>query len=76
MRLVDLLVVIGIDSESCEKIQICHPGEDWDEYDTFYVGSKLLKPFYDLKIQSLSAIETDVFRVELVFGKEEGGVNG
>ncbi len=76
MRLVDLLTVIGIDRESCEKIQICHPGEDWDEYDTFYVGSKLLKPFYDLKIESLSAIETDVFRVELDFGKEEGGVDG
>lgn len=76
MRLVDLLTVIGMDSESDEKIQICHPGEDWDEYDTFYVGSKLLKPFYDFKIKALSAIETDVFRVDLDFGKEGGGVDG
>lgn len=73
MRLVELLAAIGIDNESNEKIQICHPGCDWDEYDTFYVGSKLLKPFYDLKIESLSAIEMDVFRVDLDFD-EKGDV--
>lgn len=76
MRLVDLLAAIGIDNESNEKIQICHPGCDWDEYDTFYVGSKLLKPFYDLKIESLSAIEMDVFRVYLDFGKKGDVVDG
>lgn len=76
MRLVDLLAAIGIDNESNEKIQICHPGCNWDEYDTFYVGSKLLKPFYDLKIESLSAIEMDVFRVDLDFGKKGDVVDG
>ena len=76
MQLVDLLAAIGIDSKSDEKIQICHPGGDWEIYDTFYVGSKLLKPFYDLKVECLSAIETDVFRVDLDFGKEEGGADG
>lgn len=71
MRLVDLLVAIGNIEESNEKIQICYPGRDWNEYDTFYVGSKLLKPFYDLKIESISAIEMDVFRVDLNFEKKE-----
>ena len=76
MRLVNLLETIGMDSESDEKIQICHPGGGWKIYDTFYVGSKLLKSFYDLKVQCLSAVETDVFRVYLDFDKEEGGADG
>lgn len=41
-------------------------------YDTFNAGSELLKPFYDLEISCLSAIETDVVRVDLAFDKEEG----
>lgn len=72
MRLIDLLAAIGMNVESGEKIQICHPGRDWEDYDEFYVGSKLLKPFYDLKIKSLSAINTDVIRVDLEFDEKEG----
>ena len=72
MRLIDLLAAIGADVESSEKIQICHPGRDWEVYDTFNAGSKLLKPFYDLKIKSLSAINTDVIRVDLDFDEKEG----
>lgn len=75
MRLIDLLAAIGMNVESGEKIQICHPGRDWEDYDEFYVGSKLLKPFYDLKIKSLSAINTDVIRVDLEFDETGGGVN-
>lgn len=73
MRLIDLLVVIGMDVERDEKIQICHPGRNWEDYDEFNVGSKLLKPFYDLKVKSLSAINTDVFRVDLDFDEKGGG---
>ena len=72
MKLIDLITVIGGDSESEDKIQICHPGRSWENYDTFNTGSKLLKPFYNLKVSCLSAIETDVIRVDLAFDKKEG----
>lgn len=75
MRLIDLLVAIGTDVESDEKIQICHPGRNWYNYDTFNAGSKLLKLFYNLKVSCLSAIETDVIRVDLVFNEKEGEVD-
>lgn len=70
MKLIDLLTTIGASDDSCEKIQICHPGRDWESYDTFNAGSGLLKPFYDLRVKCLSAIETDVIRVDLDFIKK------
>lgn len=75
MRLIDLIAAIGDDPESEDKIQICHPGRNWEDYDTFNAGSKLLRPFYDLEISCLSAIGTDVFRVDLVFDEKEGEVD-
>ncbi|WP_270425418.1 hypothetical protein [Blautia intestinalis] len=72
MRLIDLLSVIGMDVESCVEIQICHPGRNWEDYDEFNAGSKLLEPFYDLKINCLSAINTDLIRVDLDFDEKEG----
>lgn len=33
-------------------------------------GSKLLKPFYELEIKVLSAVNTDVFRVDLDFDEK------
>lgn len=70
MKLIDLLMAIGADVESDEKIQICHPGRNWEDYDEFNTGSELLKPFYDLKIKSLSAINTDLIRVDLDFDEK------
>lgn len=70
MRLIDLLAVIGADVESDEKIQICHPGRNWEDYDEFNAGSKLLKPFYDLQVKSLSAMRQDTFRVDLDFDEK------
>ena len=72
MKLIELLTAIGVSDESCEKIQICQPGRGWGDYDTFNAGSKLLKPFYDLEVSCLSAIETDVIRVDLDFDEKEG----
>ena len=72
MKLIDLIAAISDDPESDIKIQICHPGRSWEDYDTFNTGSKLLKPFYDLEISCLSAIETDVVRVDLAFDEKEG----
>ena len=70
MKLIDLLTAIGASDYSCKKIQICRPGRDWESYDTFNAGSGLLKPFYDLRVKYLSAIETDVFRVDLAFDEK------
>lgn len=70
MRLIDLLTVIGTDVESDEKIQICHPGRNWEDYDEYSAGSKLLKSFYELEIKALSAVNTDVFRVDLDFDEK------
>lgn len=75
MKLIDLIAAIGGDPESDIKIQICHPGRSWEDYDTFNAGSKLLKPFYDLEVSCLSAIETDVIRVDLAFDEKEGEVD-
>lgn len=74
MRLIDLLMAIGANVESDEEIQICHPGRDWENYDTFNAGLKLLKPFYDLEVSCLSAIETNVIRVDLAFDEKRGVV--
>ena len=70
MKLIDLISAIGGDPESEDKIQICHPGRRWEDYDEFNAGSKLLKPFYDLKVKSLSAINTDAIRVDLDFDEK------
>lgn len=75
MKLIDLIAAIGGDPESEDKIQICHPGRNWEDYDTFNSGSKLLKPFYDLEVSCISAIETDVIRVDLTFDEKEGEVD-
>lgn len=72
MKLIDLIAAIGGDPESEDKIQICHPGRRWGDYDTFNAGSKLLKAFYNLKVCCLSAIETDAIRVDLDFDEKEG----
>lgn len=70
MKLIELLIAIGTDIESNEKIQICHPGRKWEDYDEFNTGSKLLKPFYDLQVKSLSAMRQDTFRVALDFDEK------
>lgn len=72
MKLIDLIAAVDNDPESNIKIQICHPGRSWEDYDTFNAGSKLLKPFYNLRVKCLSAIETDVIRVDLAFDEKKG----
>ena len=70
MKLIELVATMGVNAESDEKIQVCHPGRNWEDYDEFNAGSKLLKPFYDLEVNCLSAIETDVIRVDLDFDEK------
>lgn len=31
MKLIDLLATIDADVESDEKVQICHPGRNWED---------------------------------------------
>lgn len=50
MKLIELLEAIGADIENGKKVQMCYPSRSWEDYDTFNADSKLLKPFYDLKI--------------------------
>ena len=70
MKLIELVAAMGVNAESDEKIQVCQPGRNWEDYDTFNAGSKLLKPFYDLEVNCLSAIDTDVIRVDLAFDEK------
>lgn len=74
MKLIDLLNLIDEygDEMNPEMIQICNEST-WDVYDSFHISSVLLKPFYNLKVFSVAAIEKNVFRVDLDFsGMEEG----
>ena len=75
MKLIDLIAAIGGDPESEDKIQICHPGRNRENYDTFNARSKLLKPFYDLEVNCFFATGTDVIRVDLAFDEKEGEVD-
>ena len=68
MKLIELLVAIGANPKCDGKVEICHSGrKSWEEYDEFNIGSELLIPFWDFSVQRLSAIETDMIRVDLGF---------
>ena len=43
MKLIELLTAIGVSDDSCEKIQICQPGSDWENYDTFQCWFKVVE---------------------------------
>ena len=58
------LVDYGRDSE-IERIQICKPGGNWDDFDEVLTSSCLLIPFGDLQIEEIGAIREDVFRASL-----------
>ena len=67
MKLIELLGAIGANPKGDGKIQICQPGRNWEDYDEVNIGSELLIPFWDFSVQRLSAIETDMIRVDLGF---------
>lgn len=68
MKLIDLIAAIGANPKGDGKIQICHSvRKNWEDYDEFNIGSELLIPFWDFSVQRLSAIETDIIRVDLGF---------
>ena len=66
MKLYKLLDAIDYNRESTrEKLQICRPDSDWDEYDEVLTSSSLLLPFYELEVEEIEAIDEDVIRVSL-----------
>lgn len=66
MTLNELLDVVDYNRESeKERIQICRPDANWDEYDEVVTGSALLCPFGNAKVLELGAIKEDVIRVAI-----------
>lgn len=71
ITLVDLLELIDKALESrTEKIQICSD-DDWDEFDELAVGSELLVPFYQYKVNCIWAAGRNTIRVDLDWGSGE-----
>ena len=78
MKLIDLLEAIGegyYSFDTAEIIQICEPNMDWDNFSEFHVGSQLLKPFADFKVDCIGAIAENVIRVAL-YNEDFCGVKG
>lgn len=66
MTLNELLDVIDYNRElSTQKIQLCRPNADWDDYDEVAISSALLCPFGNAKVKEIGAIEADVIRVDI-----------
>ena len=61
--LFDLLMMIDPNFENQYIIQICNPEEDWESFQSFRNSSRLLEPFYDMRIEGIDAISEGVFRI-------------
>lgn len=62
MTVKDLVDVI---QDNGELIQICC-GDGYDQFDTYRTCSVWLESLYDYKILTLEAIDTNIYRIELV----------
>lgn len=66
MTLNELLDVIDYNRESeLERIQICKPDSDWEDFDEVVSSSALLRPFGNAKVRCIGAIAENVIRVEI-----------
>lgn len=66
ITLCQLLDVIDPHRESeIEKIQICRPNENWEDFDEVLSCSSLLVPLYNAEITELSAIGEATIRVNI-----------
>ena len=62
----DLLDLIDYNRESTtERIQICGPDDDWDDYDELRTSSSLLFHIGRAKVSEIEAVSKDVIRVGL-----------
>lgn len=66
MRLNELLDVIDYHRDSeLERIQICRPDSDWEDFDEVSSSSALLCPFGNAEVRCIGAIRENVIRVEI-----------
>lgn len=66
MKLYELLDVYDYNRESeTQKIQICHPNADWEDFDEALAGSVLLLPLYNAKVKEIGAVGEDIIRVDI-----------
>ena len=62
----DLLDLIDYNREStAERIQICGPDDDWDDYDEVRTSSSILFHIGRAKVSEIEAVSKDVIRVGL-----------
>lgn len=66
MTLEELLDVIDYSRESeNEKLQVCRPDGNWDEFDEVGTSSALLVPLYKAKVNTIQAVDEDIIRVDI-----------
>lgn len=71
MKLYELIDVYDYNRESeTQKIQICRPNANWEDYDEVMSGSVLLLPLYNAKVLEIGAIDENVLRVDIEWEKE------
>lgn len=62
----DLLDLLDYNRESTtERIQICRPDADWDDYDELGTCSPILEPLLDAEVNEIGAISEGVTRVDI-----------
>lgn len=66
MILNELLDVIDRHRESeLDRVQICKPDSDWEDFDEVLSSSALLCPFGNAEVKCIGAIRENVIRVEI-----------
>ena len=71
MKLYELIDVYDYNRESeTQKIQICIPNANWEDFDEVMAGSVLLLPLYNAKVLEIGAIDENVLRVDIEWDKE------
>lgn len=66
IKLWQLLDVIDYNRESeIEKIQICRPNSDFDDFDEVLTSSSILVPFYSATVYCIQAVGENIIRVDI-----------
>ena len=71
MKLYELLDVYDYNRESkIQKIQICRPNSDWEDWEEVLAGSVLLLPLYNAKVKDIGAAGENIIRVDIEWDKK------
>ena len=66
MKLWELIDVIDCNRDSdIEKLEICRPDSDWEDFDTCLARSAILVPLYQQNVKCIGAVDENVIRVEI-----------